>query len=308
MNILRDRGIQFAVAAATISGLSVFLNKFALEIIKPPILFTSTKNFIVGLMVMLILLLTGKWRGIFSLTRKEVSLLLAISIIGGSIPFYLFFTGLSQVAAANSALIQKTLIFLVILLAFPLLKERLTKLQFLGICLVFIANFTIGGLVRFDFSSGEVMILMATILWSVEYMIAKVTLKTVDLDLVVATRMFLGSVILMTASFLTIPDPTVRITSLTTSQLAWLMLTALILFAYVSTWYRALKFAPVISVTAVLAGSTLVTNVLSAVFVTHVWTVYMLIQAVLIILGIGFIVFTSSLGQESARKARIFLK
>jgi glucose uptake protein GlcU len=58
------------------------------------------------------------------------------------------------------------------------------------------------------------------------------------------------------------------------------------LLGYIMTWFRALKYASAITVTSVLVASTLITNVLSAIFVTHAWTELMGVQAVLMIVGV----------------------
>ena len=50
--------------------------------------------------------------------------LLGIAAIGGSVPFVLFFEGLSRADATQAAFIHKTLVIWVALIAVPLLGER----------------------------------------------------------------------------------------------------------------------------------------------------------------------------------------
>lgn len=250
------KGIYLALLAALISGFSIYINKFAVGAISSPLVFTATKNFAVGFLIFAVLLLTKKWKLIKKLTCREIWQLILIGIIGGSLPFYLFFTGLSQTSAVNAAIIQKTLVIWVAILAIPFLKERFSVLQIAAVALLFYSNIFVGGFKGFRSSPGEMMILVATILWAVETVLAKKVLKTVDPDLVTAARMGLGSLVLLTAAG--------GFTPLTTTQLSWVLITAAILFAYVSIWYRALKYAPATAVSAVLVASTLVTNVLSA--------------------------------------------
>lgn len=282
----QTKGIIFAFLAAFISGISIFINKFAVTAISPPLVFTATKNIGVGLLILSILIATKKWRKILTLSRKEIWQLILIGIIGGSLPFYLFFTGLSQTSAINAAIIQKTLVIWVALLAIPFLKERISPLQIAAVALLFYANLLTGGFKKFAFNSGELMILAATVLWAVENIIARKVLKNLDPDLVTAARMGLGSVILITAAVILYPASLTRITYLSQVQWFWLSATALALLSYVSCWYRALKLAPAITVTAVLVSSTLVTNILSVVFINGSWTGAMTSQALVIILGI----------------------
>lgn len=269
------KGIKYALLAALISGVSIYVNKFAIAGINP-LTFTATKNFAVGLLIIGVLVLNKKWQLVKELNTKEIIWLVLIGVIGGALPFYLFFTGLSQTSAINAAIIQKTLVIWVAILAVPFLKERLSVLQIAAVALLFYSNIFIGGFKGFSNSPGEMMIFAATILWAVETVIAKKVLKTVDPDLVVAARMGLGAMVLLVTAG--------GFASLTTTQFSWILVTAIILFAYVSVWYRALKFAPATAVTAVLVASTLVTNVLSTKIIVS-QNVLMLAGLVLLLLS-----------------------
>lgn len=280
------KGIYLALLTAFISGIAIFVNKFAVEAVKPPLVFTTFKNTGVGLLIIGFLLVSGRWQQIKTLTKREKIYLVLIGIIGGSLPFYLFFTGLSQVTAINAALLQKTLVFWVILLAVPFLKEKLSPLQGLAILILFASNFVIGGFQGFKFSQAEGMILLAALLWGVEHVLAKKILPSVSPDLVTAARMGFGSLILLIASALTAPEALRNSLQLTSNQMFWMSITIITLLAYVVTWYRALKFAPAITVTTILVSSTLITNILSAVFITHTWTLSLHIQNGMLLAGV----------------------
>jgi drug/metabolite transporter (DMT)-like permease len=281
------KGIYLAFFAAFISGVSIFVNKFAVTAITPPLFFTATKNLSVGLIVIGIVVLTAKWKQLKKLSKRDLTYLTLIGIIGGSIPFYLFFTGLAQVSAINAALIQKTLVIWVALLAVPFLKEKLTKIQSLAVFLLFGSNLLVGGFSGFKFSTGEFMILAATLFWAVETIMVKKVLPNVDPVIVTAFRMGLGSLILMVATFITVPGAFTKELMLTNSQVFWLVLTVVALLGYVLSWYRALKHAPAITVSAILVASTLVTNVLSAIFLTHTWNGLLTLQAVVMLGGVA---------------------
>ena len=92
--------------------------------VKPPIVFTAEKNVFVGLLIIGVLLFSWKWKEVKKLTKRELVYLSLIGIIGGSLPFYLFFTGLSMIPAINGAIIHKTLFIWVAILAIPFLKEK----------------------------------------------------------------------------------------------------------------------------------------------------------------------------------------
>lgn len=281
------KGIYLALLTAFISGIAIFVNKFAVTAIQPPVVFTAIKNAGVGLLILSLLLALRKWKLVKKLNKKELVYLFLIGIIGGSIPFYLYFTGLTQIPAANAAIIHKSLVIWVALMAIPLLKEKMPPLQIFGVILLFGANLLVGGFQGFTFLEGEFLILIATIFWAIENILAKKILPTVDPDIVVSVRMGFGSIILLGAAAITAPAALVKSLSLTSTQWFFMIITMATLLGYVMSWYRALKYAPATTVTSILVASTLVTNVLSAIFITHAWTVLMGIQGVLMIIGVA---------------------
>ncbi len=259
-----------ALGTAFISGTSVFLSKFAVKVVADPILFTTLKNSIVAIILIGAILLMKKLPEIRSLTKKQIIKLVSIGVIGGSIPFALFFYGLSMTSAMNAQMIHKTLFIWVLLLAIPFLKEKLTKPQWLGIAAIFGANLLIGGFQGFSFGMGELLILIATILWAIENVIAKTALRDLSSITVASSRMVLGSVILL---FIVLLRGDVTLLSgLGFDQWGWTLLTSVFLFGYVTTWYTALKYAPASYVAALIVPATLVTNVLSAIFITHAFS------------------------------------
>lgn len=286
MNSSFRKGIYLAFATSVISGVSIFLNKFAVAAIQPPLFFTTTKNIVVGIVLVSIILALRKLPKLRLLKRTDIVRLVFIGIIGGSLPFYLFFTGLSNVPAANAAIIQKSLVLWVVLLAIPLLKEKFSILGAMAVVLLFIGNSFVGGFGGFTFSTGELMILAATLLWAVENVIAKKTLAHVDADIVAAARMGIGAVVLLAATLIANPSSLTTLTAFDSTQWFWLGITSVLLVGYVTTWYRALALAPATTVTAVLVFSTVITNVLSAIFVTHTWSGSMGIQVLLISVGV----------------------
>jgi len=301
---MKNRGIQLALLTAFISGFSIFINKFAVDSIKSALTFTASKNIIVAVMIIALLIFNKKWKTILTLKKDQVFKLIMVAIIGGALLFYLFFSGLSQIQAINAAIIQKTLVIWVALLAIPFLKEKISAVQILAIGILFGANVMVGGFKGFTFSAGELMILAATILWAIENVIAKKVLKTVDPDIVTGARMGIGSLILFLASLITNPKTVSNLLILNSMQYFWLILTALALFVYVSVWYRALKLAPAITVTAVLVASTLVTNILSAVFITHSWKLQLTQQGILMILGVSLLIWQALRKQKQNELAK----
>jgi drug/metabolite transporter (DMT)-like permease len=301
MSNIKSKGLALALIAAFISGVSIFINKFAVDAIKVPLVFTSVKNTGVALIVLGFLLASGKWKKVKKLGKKEAVLLLLIGIIGGSIPFYLFFTGLSMIPAVNGAIIQKTLVLWVGILAIPFLGERLSKTGWFAVILLFAANVLVGGFKGFSFSTGELYILAATIFWAVETIISKKVLPKVDADILVEARMGIGAMILLIMSAVLQPKALMGVLNLNATNWFWIILTMASLLAYLAVWYRGLKLAPATSATAVLVASTLVTNLLSAIFVTHSLNSLLVVQSVLIAAGVYAIYKVEGRAQNASK-------
>lgn len=277
-----------ALSTAVISGTNNFLTKIAVTSVKDPIVFTTLKNALVAVFIVGVILAFKKWKEISSLTRIRILKLSAIGIIGGSLPFILYFTGLTQTSALNAGLIHKTLFLWVALLAIPLLKERMTILQWAGIIAIFSANLVIGGFSGFKFNSGELMILTATLLWAVENIIAKVALRDISSVTVAAARMIFGSLLLIAVA-LWRGNGSVA-TNLSFEQWSWIILTSALLAGYVLCWYTALKYAPATYVATLLVPATLITNVLSTIFITRTFSFELLISAFLFITGTALVI------------------
>lgn len=271
------------LATVIISGANNFLTKIAVTAVNDPIVFTTLKNAIVALFLVGIILALKKWREIRTLNKSQALKLLAIGVIGGSVPFALFFTGLIQTSAINASLIHKTLFVWVLLLGIPLLKERLTRWQWLGVGAIFGANLLVGGFKEFKYNAGELMILGATILWAVENIIAKIALRDLSSSLVAGARMIIGSLVLF--SFIIWRGGASVIYTLNFQQWGWTVLTSALLLGYVLTWYTALKYAPATYVATLLVPATLVTNILSAVFVTHAFSGGQALSMALFLIG-----------------------
>ncbi len=290
-----------ALAAAVISGTNNFLTKIAVTAVRDPLVYTTLKNAIVAVLLVGAVLAFRSRREIAALRRPALLKLLAVGAIGGSLPFALYFTGLARTSAINAAMIHKTLFIWVLLLAAPFLKERLTRLQWLGIAATFGANLVVGGFSGFRFDGGELMILAATVLWAVENVIAKKALEEVSSTLLAAARMGIGALILL--PFALSRGGAAAVAVLGAAQWGWIVLTSVLLLGYVVAWYAALKRAPATYVTTLLVPATLVTNALTAAFVTHALPGRQLASAALLAAGAAFMIVAARRPSAAPRPA-----
>lgn len=257
-------GITLALSTAIISGFSNFIAKVSVTALKDATLFTFLKNSIVAVLLIGLVLSLGKIKELKALNKRSWIKLLAIGVIGGSLPFILFFTGLSMTSALTASFIHKTLFVWVAILAIWFLKEKVTKLQIGALVLLLGGTLLLGGFQNFHFGKGEIMILAATLLWAVENIIAKKVLAEVSSLTLASARMVFGSVILL--AVVAWQGKIGLMTSLSPKQWLWTLIPAVLLFGYVLTWYTALKHAPATVVASFLVPATFITTLLSTIF------------------------------------------
>jgi drug/metabolite transporter (DMT)-like permease len=262
----RSAGIALAFVTACISGVSIWLNARAVKHFSDATVYTTAKNAVAGVLLLVLVLTLGSSgrASLPSIARRRWPALLAVAVIGGSIPFVLFFEGLKRSEATQAAFIQKTLVVWVALLAVPLLRERFRWPHALAIVFLMGGQAWLAGkLGTVAFGQGEAMILGATLLWSVEIVFVKHLLDSVPPRVMAAARMALGTVLLL--CWLALTGKLDDLAALSALQWRWALLTGLLLTGYVATWFAALARAQAIDVTAVLVFGAVVTAILSGV-------------------------------------------
>jgi drug/metabolite transporter (DMT)-like permease len=261
----RSTGIALAFVTACISGVSIWVNSHAVTRFGDATVYTTAKNAVAGLLlVVLALSATGGKRTRVSM-RKHSPAFVAVALIGGSVPFVLFFEGLARAQATQASFIQKTLVVWVALLAVPLLRERLGPAHVAAIAFVIAGQAAlIGDAGTITFGTGEAMILAATLLWAVEVVLVKQLLADIDARTLGAARMGLGALVLL--GWLAATGRLDDIVQLGGDQWVWVLLTGLLLTGYVATWYAALARAQAVDVTAVLVFGAVVTAWLAHTF------------------------------------------
>ena len=261
----RATGIALAFATAAISGVSIWVNGRAVRHFGDATVYTTAKNLVAGVLLVAIFLVARGNRGVTEargLGRRQCLSLFAVGVVGGSVPFVLFFEGLARAEATQASFIQKTLVVWVALLAVPLLHERFGWPHALAILLLVAGQaWLVGDAGTVAFGSGETMILAATLLWAAEVVFVKHLFRGLSPSLLAAARMGFGTALLL--SWLAVSGRWSALAGLGAEQWRWILLTGLLLTAYVATWYAALARAQAIDVTAVLVFGAFVTAALS---------------------------------------------
>lgn len=257
------KGYLLVLLTAIISGFSIFINRFGVKVINPYI-FTFLKNASVAVFLLSILLILKDWKLIKRINKNQWLFLILIGLIGGCIPFLLFFKGLSLTTAANGSFLHKTMFIYVALLAFIFLKEKIDKRFLLGALFLILGNIFLLGRMPTTIGLGDLFILLAALFWAGENIVSKHVLKELCPKIVACSRMFFGSIFIFL--FLLLTNQATLLTNITLEQISWVSITALFLFGYVITWYSGLKYVSVSKATAILLLGSPITSLLSLVW------------------------------------------
>jgi drug/metabolite transporter (DMT)-like permease len=269
------KGMMLALGAAFLSGVAVFVNSYGVAAFADATVYTTAKNVIAGMVLLGVAVAAAASRAggrpvlTRPSTRTQLIGLAVLSVVGGSVPFVLFFEGLARIASnpVQAQFMNKTLVVWVALLAVIVLREHIGLVQVGAVAVLVIGQAVLSGgsssIFDMSFGSGEVMILAATILWAIEVVLAKVLLRSLSSWTVALARMLAGSVLLL--AWVVITGKASILVHLDAYQWKWVLVTGTLLAAYVATWLAALALAPAVSVTAVLVAAVPVTAALQSI-------------------------------------------
>jgi drug/metabolite transporter (DMT)-like permease len=250
-------GIGFALITAVISGFAIFVNSYAVKEMTDAALFTTLKNGAAAFVLLGLALAVVRPVRVRAISRRSWLGVTVVGLIGGSVPFLLFFSGLAMASAPSAAFIHKTLFIWVALLAVPFLGERLGWIQITALGGLLAGQLLISAPAGVSWGLGETMIAAATLFWAVEVVIARRLLADVPAPVLGVGRLGIGLIVLV--GYLGFTGRLPLIAELTATQWAWVALTGLILAGYVGSWLAALSRAPATVVTSVLVIGALIT-------------------------------------------------
>jgi drug/metabolite transporter (DMT)-like permease len=259
--------LLLAFCAAMVSGVSVVINSYGVRAVPDATVYTTAKNLVAAIILLGFATALGRPTGAPApsprLRPAQLMGLGAVAVVGGSVPFVLFFEGLARASSSQASFIHKTLIIWVAALAIPLLHERLRGLHVIAIATLLAGQAVLaGGLVGFQFDRGEWLILGATLLWSVEVVLVKWLLRGVRARTVAVVRMAAGATLLI--GWVVATGRLSVLAGLDTAGWMWAALTGVVLAGYVALWFSALALAPAVDVTAVLVVAVAVTGAVNA--------------------------------------------
>jgi drug/metabolite transporter (DMT)-like permease len=254
-------GYLLAALAAAISGVSVYVNTLGVQSFSDPILYTTLKDGFVGLALLLPLAVSRSRRADYRrLDRRTWGWMVALALTGGSLPFALFFTGLQMTTAATGALLNHFQFVLVAVFATLFLKEALRPGMWAGFAVLLLGTLLGTNLGALAWNEGAWLVAASTILFAIDFVIAKHLLRGLATLTVMTARMTLGTAMLLL--YVMASGRLDQVARLGPTQWQFVIVTGLILLAFTITTFTAIRFASVSAVMAIGAAAPIITALL----------------------------------------------
>jgi drug/metabolite transporter (DMT)-like permease len=192
-------GLLFGVCAGAIWAVEAVLGKMLFQS-ATFLQVAGTEAFFAALSVFAYTLLR---RTRMKFTRKNVSKLLIVGLIGTVFAPVMYFFGLSQTFAVNATLIAHLQPFIVSIFSFYFLKERLQKRDlFAGLLIVcaavLITSRTVANLAAFAFGNlGDLTVFFATMSWAIVAIPGKQLTEETSSVLIVCYRFVIASLVFL---------------------------------------------------------------------------------------------------------------
>lgn len=286
-------GTILAIVTAIISGFSIFANKFFIINLDATV-FTAIRAIIIGVAFLVLSFIFGSWK---LKENKKINwiYLLIIGIIGGGFAFLLFFNGLKLTSAGRAGFFHKTLPLYVTVLAFFFLKEKINMKQAMALLLMIVGTLVMVssqipfGEMWLNPQTGDLLVIGATILWAIENVVAKKAMIKGEHNFVVSfARMFFGGVVLFGIALIT--NKIGILVELSSIQWMYILISTLMLFGYVLTYYWAIRYINVSKAASILLISPVITLIAGMFLLGEPAPLLQLIGSAIILIGAYFII------------------
>jgi drug/metabolite transporter (DMT)-like permease len=249
--------------AGVFSGIAIAYAKLSVMKIDP-LLLTSSRNTVAFIIITSLFLIQRKTSQKTQFSHTNIKKMIVLGIVGGSIPFILFFIGLKQIGALEANIIQKSLFIWTALLGFVFFRSsiKIHKLYPLIWIFLVVGTYLLSG-IKLSLSYGSLLVLTATLFWSIESLLVH-WWKGMDSSLMTIGRMGFGLIILWSIIIVTGKISIVYLLSF--EQVQTIIIGGIILSGYVFCFYRALRYSPAHVVASLLTISTVIGWLVSFVF------------------------------------------
>jgi len=289
-------GIGLVLLTVVISGVSNFVNFRAVQGTNVDA-WLAVRNAIVVLLLVPLALLVGRGTR-RPRTRSEWGQLVAVGLVGGAIPFLLYFHGFqlaaSEGGAASASLGYRSLFLIATVLGVLVLRERVPRRFLLASGLLMIGNVLLLAFTGPIWTDGTGYVMLATALWAGEYAMSKRLLRDLPASTVTLGRMGFGAAFLL--AYLGLSGQASSIAGFSGTDWMSLCFSALLLFVFVSTWYAGLRTVDLSLASSLLVLAFPITWVLGVLTAKTAFTVEQGVGAAIVAAGAALLLGVAARG------------
>jgi drug/metabolite transporter (DMT)-like permease len=231
----------------------------------------------------------------FNLEKKYFILILISAVVGAAIAPSIFFLGLKNTTASDTALIANGETVFSIMFALVIFKERLQSLGYISLVVVLVGLLMVSTDFKqdstiFKWDSGNMLVLVATIIWGLDNNIARLVLRRINVSRFIQLKSLIGgSILFVTILILNVPIDLARYQILPIIVLG-IFGFALSLFLYL----HSIKRIGVVKSSLILSLSAVFGLVFSAVFLKEPVSIIQLVAITIMLFGILLMYSTES--------------
>ena len=275
-------GYSCAILAAAFFGSVSSISKPVLANVNP-ILLSSLVYIISGITITPFAQKTK----ITNVSKKYYYLVLVTATIGAAAAPIMFFVGLNQTTAADTALLSNGETVFSILFALLFFKEKLKRGGYGALALILAGVFIVTTNFRFDssimqFNLGNILVIAATAFWGLDNNISKIITRHMDISRLVQLKSLIGGGITFVAVLLIgIPFNIER------SQIIPIILVGVFGFAISLYLYlHSIRRIGVVKASSLLSMSSVFGLIFAAVLLYEPIGVYQVIAVVIMVIGV----------------------
>jgi len=226
-------------------------------------------------------------RGNLKVTRKHLSVLVYIAIVGTMVADLLYLYALQKIPVINAVLIGHMQPISVVLIGYFVLKEeKLTKYDFLGMCIMIVAGVLVAtktGANLFAMrlgTAGDLLVVLATVAWATTGIAMRKYLRDLNAGVITFYRFSIASIIFVTY---------LSLTSAVVVSSIYQILVGVTVGIGTILYYEGLKRIKAAQVSALELSTPLFAALLSYLIIRECVTLMQIFGIVMLIVGVYFL-------------------
>lgn len=144
-------------------------------------------------------------------SKKDILLILVVSLCGAVIAPSLYFVGLNHASASDAALLSNGEGLFTVLVAMLIFKEKVKKIGYVAIPMIFVGLFIVSTDLQIsaipEIHFEDMLIIIAMGFWAIDNNLSRILTKRLDIAIIAQIKSLIGGLLLLAISILVINVP-----------------------------------------------------------------------------------------------------